>query len=228
MKAEITGWEDDQVGVYVYDAQDRQHGVVFNPDGSIAHHQIPEPIPLETADRTDAEKQLLDEIRHRARFEAHTQTECDLIQPSWDPQSIRRIIDVIEQLPADDFEQHFHSTYHQLQDPPHLPIENIDVLVKKLKFANNAFTTSDLLVVGIEDDEYSFVNKEAEPDWDADAVIALPPMQFDFEFDGFRGYLIHHLKCQIRDIYTQMGEQPPEDCQLEGLGKLEVQDEDET
>lgn len=57
-----------------------------------------------------------------------------------------------------------------------------------------------------------------------DARLELSPVHPDWEeylpMDGFQLLLVHHLLCQSRDCYLQMGLEPPEAFRLLGLGKF--------
>jgi len=57
---------------------------------------------------------------------------------------------------------------------------------------------------------------EHEPD----ATIELPP-EYLGDFDGFRVYLDHHLRCHVRDCFVGMGLVPPEQFQVIGFGTLD-------
>lgn len=57
----------------------------------------------------------------------------------------------------------------------------------------------------------------------ADARLELSPTEVPGDgylpLDGFQVLLVHHLLCQARDCYLQMGQEPPEGLRVLGLGK---------
>jgi len=56
-------------------------------------------------------------------------------------------------------------------------------------------------------------------DREPDATIELIPAD-PGGFDGFRDYIDHHLRCQVRDCFAGMGLLPPEPFQTIGFGKF--------
>lgn len=60
---------------------------------------------------------------------------------------------------------------------------------------------------------------ELDRDRGPDARLQLVASQWEIaDLTEFRRYLIHHLRCQLRDCYIGLGVQPPEDARLQGPG----------
>jgi len=66
-------------------------------------------------------------------------------------------------------------------------------------------------------DEQVLEAADSGPDCEPDAIIQLVPLPTG-SLEVFRMLLIHHLGCQIRDCYLEMGFEPPEAFRLLGHG----------
>jgi len=92
-----------------------------------------------------------------------------------------------------------------------------------------AFDPDDELGVGIETvsdvsvvyqnspDGEQTIAADASVDRDPDTVLQLVPLPSG-SLEAFRRLLVHHLGCQIRDCYIEMGVEPPEAFRLLGHG----------
>lgn len=225
MRAEIAGKDQDGAGVKVTDDEGGVHQVVVLPDGSVDEHSGPEHLSPEE------DESLLEAVENLAIYTVHWQTDFEVVDPPWDPNVIRRGIDAIESLPDDRFKELFEETYRELQSPStDAPIDHVEMIMQEIYLADDGAieTVSDIMVgVTPPGGQFGLANPEAhDPDdysEQADVSIGLPPYEFDFPFgDRFREFLVHHLKCQIRDIYHTMGESPPTDCQVNGIGKMQA------
>ncbi|MEZ3116652.1 hypothetical protein RYH80_12105 [Halobaculum sp. MBLA0147] len=73
----------------------------------------------------------------------------------------------------------------------------------------------------IDGGDYEVLGPETDPlDREPDATLELAPVD-PGDFEQFRAFVDHHLKCQIRDSYVRMGLQPPEQFRVIGSGRLE-------
>ena len=63
------------------------------------------------------------------------------------------------------------------------------------------------------------------PDGATQIPVMLPPFKGesdDFSYpEDFRGLMINNLICQIKDVYRNMGENPPPEVNIDGFGKPE-------
>ena len=81
-------------------------------------------------------------------------------------------------------------------------------------------SVSSLYAGYVDGPEYEENQPDRDPfDREPDAVIELPPVELR-EFDRFRTFLDHHLKCQVRDTFVRMGVEPPEEFRVVGHGRL--------
>ena len=62
-----------------------------------------------------------------------------------------------------------------------------------------------------------FIDTDSPVDRAPDTIMQLVPLTSG-SLEGFRRLLIHHLGCQIRDCYIEMGVEPPEAFRLLGHG----------
>ncbi|NGM68017.1 hypothetical protein G6M89_03135 [Natronolimnobius sp. AArcel1] len=71
------------------------------------------------------------------------------------------------------------------------------------------------------DDEWTehVVDGDAAVARDPDARIELLPVEFD-SLERCQEFLVHHLKCQIRDCFIGMGVEPPAEFRVLGPGRL--------
>ncbi|GAB3039275.1 hypothetical protein GCM10025298_30580 [Natronobiforma cellulositropha] len=123
-QAEIIGIEDGIVGVRVVDPRGNTHLVEIDVDeqDTIDLH-AQEAYPLEASDQTEDVQRIMDQVLARGRFEAHTQTEYDILRSGWDPTQLRRGIDALERISDDEFDDLFYEYYTALHDPTRLKDE---------------------------------------------------------------------------------------------------------
>ncbi|ELY94712.1 hypothetical protein C482_18120 [Natrialba chahannaoensis JCM 10990] len=244
MKAEIIGFKNGIIGVKVIDHQGNPHLVeidIEDEDAEDFHAQ--ESYPRNPSDRTSEQNRTMYQVRARARFEAHTQTEHEILLSDWDPRQLRRGIDALETMPIEEFDEAFREYYHALINPEQTKKE-YGITRESVEF--DAEPEIALLVKGFCIDEqnevvnvlpemYVYYSNEAIEEMYATGHAAscssettqitpmVPPFRnvpSDFTYpDDFRGFLIHNIICQIRDIYRNMGEEPPEQYDIDGYGK---------
>jgi len=243
MKAEIIGIREGVIGVEVVDPQGNPHLIELAVDNDTAddfHGQ--DVFPTNPSDRSGEQERIMNQVFARARFEAHTQTEYDILRSGWDPRALRRGIDAIETMSVEKFDTLFYEYYKSLLDPTALRDEygitddstefdgepRVALVIKSICIdEHNEYVTDHPLFIFYTAEDLD-VNYTAGPDptcsdRTTEIPVMLPP------FDGypedliypedFRGLLINNLICQIRDIYRNMGEQPPDQYDINGFGK---------
>ncbi|EMA29115.1 hypothetical protein [Halobiforma nitratireducens] len=243
MQAEIIGIEDGIVGVRVVDPRGNTHLVEIDVDeqDTIDLH-AQEAYPLEASDQTEDVQRIMDQVLARARFEAHTQTEYDILRSGWDPTQLRRGIDALESISDDEFDNLFYEYYMALHDPTGLKDEydigpdtaevegdpRIALVIKSFCIDDQNEIVNDLPLFVFYSSEQADKNYTAGPDPDCPSGTTeipsmLPPFKdapADFIYpEDFRGLMINNLICQIRDIYRNMGERPPKQYDIDGFGK---------
>ncbi|ADD04771.1 uncharacterized protein Nmag_1188 [Natrialba magadii ATCC 43099] len=246
MKAEIIGTEDGIIGVKVIDPRGNQHLVeidVEDEDSEDLHAQ--ESYPLDASKRTQEQERLMNQVAARARFEAHTQTEYEILRDGWDPRQLRRGIDALENMPAEEFDEAFREYYHALINPEKTK-EEYGITKDSVEFPGEpqvslimkgfCIDESNKVVNVLSDFCIYYSNENAEMNYTTGTFASCsdnltqitpmippfkePPGDDDFVYpEDFRGFMIHNLICQIRDIYLNMGEDPPEQYNIQGFGK---------
>lgn len=218
MEARIAG-VDDTIGVQVWDNEGREHRIILLEDGTVDVHEQ-EAFPHDPEERTEDEEQTIQRVRWRAKYEAHNQTDVDLIDSNWNPNVLGGAIRALEDLDQERFEADFREYYDAIQSPPvDAPIDRVKLVAKGLRVEDDSLVDTTRVIVHVEREE-AFEWVGDEDDVEANVVLHVPPADIDFAFgDRFREYLVHHLQCQIRDIYLGMGEDPPSSYQVDGYGK---------
>jgi len=247
MKAEIIGIKEGVIGVEVIDPNGNSHLVdlaVDNEEENDYHGQ--DVYPHSSSERTEEQERLMNQVFARARFEAHTQTEYEILRDGWDPRQLRRGIDALENMPAEEFDEAFREYYHALINPEKTK-EEYDITKDSVEFPDEpqvslimkgfCIDESNKVVNVLSDFCIYYSNEDAEMNYTtgtfascSDNLTQITPMippfkeppddDDDFVYpEDFRGFMIHNLICQIRDVYLNMGENPPEQYNIQGFGK---------
>lgn len=232
MEANILGHDERGFGVEVYDPDGARHTFEFDWDGYVEKHGQ-DVYPRDSAKRTDEEERLMQQVRARAMYAANVHfEERELIESSsWVPAKVERAMEVVRTLPRKTFVEHFREYYDSVRDHTGERIDDdvqsVDRIRKFIHVSEDGrFVGSTTPSVQYTDTSGTprVTSRDAEKHPTADSfVLSLPPLTFerdDFEFpDSFQALLVSHLMCQIRDIYLNIGEQPPTEYQVEGMGK---------
>ncbi|WP_241175342.1 hypothetical protein [Natronolimnobius sp. AArcel1] len=243
MQANVIGIKEGVIGVEIIDPRGNSHLIelaVDNEDADDFHGQ--DTYPHSSGERDNEEERLMNQVFARARFEAHTQTEYDILRSGWDPTKLRRGIDALERISDDEFDDLFYEYYMALHDPTGLKDEydigpdtaevegdpRIALVIKSFCITDQNEIVSDLPLFVFYSSEQADKNYTAGPDPDCPSSTTeipsmLPPFKDvpeDFIYpEDFRGLMINNLICQIRDIYRNMGERPPKQYDIDGFGK---------
>ncbi|GAB3039268.1 hypothetical protein [Natronobiforma cellulositropha] len=243
MKSDIIGIKEGVIGVEVIDPKGNSHLIelaVDNEDADDYHGQ--DVYPHSSSKRTEEQERLMNQVFARARFEAHTQTEYEILRDGWDPRQLRRGIDALENMPAEEFDEAFREYYHALINPERakneygITEETVEFPgVPEIALIMKGFCIDDdNEVVNVLPDMYIYYsNEHAEKNYTtgtpascSDDTTQITPMLSPFKLpddfvypEDFRGFMIHNLMCQIRDIYWNMGEDPPAAYEIDGFGK---------
>ncbi|KZX46724.1 hypothetical protein AV929_19760 [Haloarcula sp. K1] len=235
MRCSILGHTDQDVGVEVIDHQGIMHTVEVTWNGEIKHFVDREDYPHEPEDQTKEEHRIMSQVEERAKYAAQQEfPEQDILEPMWDPEHIKRGIEALEAYQLDDFHREFRDYYKALQDPAKYASDPRESVVVESARIYKAFTiTPDNRIGEIDDVALSYecqdgsdgsAGRVREMD-DSLIVCAMPALDigksFDYE-DEFHKLVLTHLVAQIRDIYLHMGEEPPEEYKVQGVGKLNI------
>ncbi len=233
MKINILGHDSQAIGVEVYDERDVRHIVNVEWTGGIEKHTLDEDsYPFEKEDRTDEEQRIMTQVEARARFAAQQEfPDADILSPMWRPEHIKASIEAFSNYPMEEFLDDFREYYDALRNPMQYiddsPVDKESIIINVIVHFNDG-EVLDVSDVGIhykltDGSEHrtgplpSYPNKEL--------IFAMPELEFADGFDyeeEFADVIMSHLMAQIRDIYLNMGEDPPAEYRVEGIGKLNI------
>lgn len=221
MNAEFGGETERGYGVRVYDNDGHEHKLAIDKEGNILGH-FTDDYPPDEDDLTDEQEIIIQQVRKKAMYTAHTETDADLLEPHWDPAVHERGIAALERMPADRFERLFAELYEALQQAPEgVALQQIDLVVLGLSLEDTEITDVGPIQYYIETDAGKQAWVGPKDEVYREVIFTLPMYEFDWPFgERFRKFLVHHLKCKIRDIYLNMGDEPPEAYQVDGHGKV--------
>lgn len=236
METEILGHDHEDCGVKVIDKRGHEHRVTINWDGEITHHFVKE-YPTAPEDKTEEEQLIVDQVATRALFAAHQNFDANLIDPGWDPRAFERGRSALEKLSFREFEEAFRDFYDAMLAPEEF-VDDPDY-VPGGEAITKVFGVTEDDEIGTVEEPIVFYETAAEdrqqreiPEYHSQVPVAASMPRFspdpNITFrDNFPGMLYSHLGCVIRDIYLNMGEQPPPEYQLVGPGKCTILGHDE-
>jgi hypothetical protein len=231
MDGEITGENDERVGLYVDDNGGVEHWIEMEFDGEIKYHEQ-DGYPDKAANRTDDESEMVGQARRFARLHVYRETEYEPFPVEENLPGIKRVRDAIEALSPEEFEQYFADAYDQVLSKhpdvsPPVPrpssvgpndyiVYFVDVYLDE---EGDIEAVSDIHLQYQDDrgEKTQKWNDDPFPDRKADARLQLfgkyiPSMEV------FQEFLVYHLRCQLRDIYLGAGIEPPEEYRVLGRG----------
>lgn len=232
MKANLVDHDDDGIGIRLYDERESEHTVEVDWDGNVVFHGNDD-YPHSPEERTEEEQRIMSQVEERARYEAQKQfPDADILDPMWDPEHIERGLEAMTNYPIEEFKDTFWDFYAAVDDPS--PLVSDPEMDPETAMANKLVRFRDGAVVDTSDVSVDYERHDGQsnsvgsvPDYPDDErlVLSLPVMDFadDFSFpEDFYDIVIAHLMAQIRDIYLNMGEDPPAEYRVEGIGKLRI------
>jgi len=113
MKANITGENEERVGLYVDDNNDVEHWIEMEFDGKIRYHEQGG-YPDDLSERSHTGNQHVDQARRYARWYVYQQTEYDTLPPAENPERIAGVLLALQALDTDEFEALFGDFYRQI------------------------------------------------------------------------------------------------------------------
>jgi hypothetical protein len=173
------------------------------------------------------------QVEERARFAAHKEfPDEDILHPMWDPAHIEAGIEAFGNYPREKFLTEFRDFYEAIRDPsqfiddPRMDPETVTANLS-LHFRNGKILdVSDLVFEYKHTDGSEHVLGETRSVPPEEELIVFQPyVEFADDFDyeqQFQGVVLSHLMAQIRDIYLNMGEDPPPEYRVEGIGKINI------
>ncbi|WP_228841643.1 MULTISPECIES: hypothetical protein [unclassified Haloarcula] len=177
----------------------------------------------------------MSQVEERAKYAAQQEfPEADILEPMWDPDHIKRGIEALKAYQLDDFHREFRDFYEALDDPAGYASEPRESVVVESARIYKAFTITpenridEVLDVVLSyerpDGSDGTVGQTRELD-DSLILCVIPALDIGEGFDyqeEFHKLVLTHLLAQIRDIYLHMGEEPPDEYKIQGVGKLNI------
>ncbi|KZX46730.1 hypothetical protein AV929_19795 [Haloarcula sp. K1] len=234
MDTDILGHDKRDCGVLVIDERDNEHRLTIEWDGTVREHGCDD-YPYKREERSEEEQRIMSQVEERAKYAAQQEfPEEDILEPMWDPEHIKRGIEALKAYQLDDFHREFRDFYEALQDPAKYASDPRESVIVESARIYKAFTiTSDNRIDEVYDVALSYeredgtdgtVGQTRELD-DSLILCTMPALDIDESFDykdEFHKLVLTHLIAQIRDIYLDMGEEPPDQYKVQGVGKLNI------
>lgn len=191
-------------------------------DGEIIFHGTND-YPHNREERTLEEQKLMTKVKERAKYAAQQEfPEKDIVDPEWNPDEVDRAMQAIQGMHVDAFAEQFRTYYEMVTAPESfdgVPAGSAQVVFQPF-FINDHNEVVSVPRPLLQYKQHGEV-KTAEGDPNllennpgTKFSMILPPMEFDegdYEFpDGFQVICIEHLAAQMRDLYRNMGEEPPD------------------
>jgi hypothetical protein len=234
-QVEVVGYDDEDIGIDVFDERDNKHALQVGYTGEIVFHGIDD-YPHKPEDRTQEEQRIMSQVEARARYAAQQEfPDEDILDPMWDIEHLEAGLEALASYDLTEFHDQFRDFYEALADPgPFLDADQFDIddLVISKFFRFRGGEIVDVAPVVVEhfhtksdDSDVTYSAPVPEYPHDEQIVCSLPVLDFDDDFvyeDEFQDIVVSHIMAQIRDLYFHMGEMPPEQYQVEGMGKFDI------
>ena len=114
MDANITGENDERVGLYVTDNDGVEHWVEMEFDGQIKYHEQDD-YPDDPDERTETGNEHVNQARRFARYWLYRKRGYDTLKPTKNPDRIAQAAIVLQLLSADGVKRYFDELYQQFQ-----------------------------------------------------------------------------------------------------------------
>lgn len=219
MYSEILREHEEGYVVRVRDNDENEHRVLINGEGEVLDHDTDPFVP--PRQRTEELNALYQQVYNQAAHRVHEDTDHDVVSGPWRPEYLERAIEALEACPEESFAR-LEPFYEELQNPStDLPKDQVFVVYQPMTLTDDF---DDIASVGRR--RHLVESNAGEYEWrgpndSLDVALQLPLYTFEWEFgERFRQFLLEHLRCQVRDAYLNRGEQPPEEYQVDGFGKI--------
>jgi hypothetical protein len=229
MDAEVVHYDERGVLTEVTDNSGAEHRLALTWDGFVDVHEQ-DRFPIKEAERTEFQDTVLQQVSIRAVYEAHKQVPDADFLPSVklvDPHE--RALEALENLSTERFRDLFADYYRAVIGDPR-PSDS-DIHRSQIEFVYLAVDLhpDEPRIEGVSDVYFDYIEADERqysgPVHDVEGDILLQHHLVDepVDFPGeFRSLLRRHLKCLVRDIYLNMGTEPPAAYDIEGMGKIAI------
>lgn len=150
----------------------------------------------------------------------------------WDPDHLEAGLRSLSSYDLDDFHDEFRDFHEAIMDPKgyvgdSAMDEDTAVVNKVIRFRDEQVLDVSDVVVEYHRDTGEEKVAGSYPSWPLfeQLMLHLPKMEVVDEFvyeEEMEDIVVSHVMAQIRDIYLNMGEEPPREYQVEGIGKLDI------
>ncbi|WP_233357387.1 hypothetical protein [Halococcoides cellulosivorans] len=174
------------------------------------------------------------QVEARAKYAAQREfPDADILHPMWDIDHLMRGVEAISNYPIGEFHRTFRDFYEALESPAEF-VSDASRVDDRTWEIHKSFTITpdnriedvlDVALVAATDDGDSIEVGPEPTDYEYAITAGMPMMDFadDFDFEAeFHEIVVANLMAQVRDLYLHMGEQPPEEYQIEGFGKFSI------
>lgn len=225
----LVGEQDGNYVVVVRDNAGQEHRVVLSATGKVVDHVCPELAGTDIDSLSDQRRDVIEQVYNHARYRLDEAADHDLFPPAWRPSALTEVATLVETCSEETF-QAFEPYYQTLQDPQiGYDREAIAMAVQPIFVDDDCETIERVAPIwynvktGPDSVEWLSPESDAASIGDVDAPFScyLPMYRFEGPFEAFREYLANHFRCQARDAYVNRGQVPPEECEVEGFGKVD-------
>jgi hypothetical protein len=232
METNIIGHDKEDCGVEVFDERGNRHAVTLSWDGTVWEHGTDD-YPHKREDRTQEEQRIMSQVEARAKYAAQQEfPDKDILDPMWDPEHLEAGLEALANYDLTEFHTEFRDFYDALNDPsefiPHDDFELGNIAVFKVfRFQKKRIVDVAPVMIRHHINDTEAENFGELPDYpeDEQIVCSIPALDFDDDFeyeDDFQDIVVSHIMAQIRDLYLNMGETPPDRYLVEGIGKHDI------
>ena len=185
MNANITGKNDERVGLYVDDNNDVEHWIEMEFDGEIKYHE--QDAYADDPDKRSPEgKKHVGQTKQYAKYQVYRERGYDTLDVSENPDRLLQTAMVIGSLSTAAFEAHFGDLYQQLKseytDQP--PVVDVEDEIREGTFMVYAKE----IVLGLDDTELAELATALSAD-DVEAYLTEAASLLDDESTGSAGLL---------------------------------------
>ncbi len=113
MEGNITGENDERIGLYVYDNNNSEHWIEMKFDGEIVYHD-PDAYPDDPEKRSHQGHEFMHQAQTYAKYYVSTETEYGPFEPETRIDRIQRVKEAISALSESAFETYFSDAYTQV------------------------------------------------------------------------------------------------------------------
>lgn len=232
MQVRIADVSKSLAAVEIFDNDGAEHHLVVRDDGSIPEHAT-EAYPTDATDRTEDEERTIRQVRSRALYAVHTQTGLSPLESNDIPSLLEHCAEEIRELSPEAFADLFQPLYDTVRDIDaakstrdissevlwvtySVCLEADNRLMRVAKRPNLVYRTDDSVA------QTGPVPGTQCPGETTPVVVVLVSEFFDAEIafpEEFQEIVVTNLRCQARDVFRGMGEEPPERFDIEGPGK---------